>query len=132
MLLLGDATYDPKDYTQTGVKDLLPAFMFKSTWLWTASDPGYASVNGEDGLPDLAVGRLPASNLEQGGDRSLLPERSEPRLPAHVYHKALVTEVASDSTHGWEMPSSPPRATTPTPASSRSSSASTTCSGIRQ
>jgi hypothetical protein len=39
--------------------------MFKSTWLWTASDPAYASVNGEDSLPDLAVGRLPAASLEQ-------------------------------------------------------------------
>jgi len=39
--------------------------MFRSTWLWTASDPAYGSVNGEDSLPDLAVGRLPASSPEQ-------------------------------------------------------------------
>jgi hypothetical protein len=65
VLLLGDSTFDPKDYAKTGVKDHLPAFMFRSTWLWTASDPAYASVNGEDSLPDLAVGRLPASSLEQ-------------------------------------------------------------------
>jgi Peptidase family C25/Propeptide_C25 len=65
VLLLGDATFDPKDYARTGVKDHLPVFLFKSTWLWTASDPAYASVNGEDGLPDLAIGRLPAASLEQ-------------------------------------------------------------------
>jgi hypothetical protein len=65
VVLLGDSTFDPKDYAGTGVKDHLPAFMFRSTWLWTASDPAYASVNGDDSLPDLAVGRLPASSLEQ-------------------------------------------------------------------
>jgi hypothetical protein len=65
VVLLGDATLDPKNYAGTTVKDYLPAFMIKSTWLWTASDPAYASVNGEDDLPDLAIGRLPASSLEQ-------------------------------------------------------------------
>ncbi len=65
VLLLGDATFDPKDYAGTGVKDHLPAFMFKSTYLWTVSDQAYATVNGDDDLPDLALGRLPASSLEQ-------------------------------------------------------------------
>jgi hypothetical protein len=31
----------------------------------TASDPAYAAVNGEDLLPDLAIGRLPAATLEE-------------------------------------------------------------------
>jgi hypothetical protein len=65
VLLLGDATFDPKDYAGTGVKDYLPVSMFESTWMWTASDPAYASVNGDDTLPDLAIGRLPAASLEQ-------------------------------------------------------------------
>jgi hypothetical protein len=34
----------------------------KTSYLWTVSDPGYASVNGEDLLPDVAIGRLPASS----------------------------------------------------------------------
>jgi hypothetical protein len=29
------------------------------------SDPAYASVNGDDLLPDLAIGRLPASNVDE-------------------------------------------------------------------
>ena len=33
--------------------------------MWTVSDPAYAAVNGEDLLPDLALGRLPAQSLEQ-------------------------------------------------------------------
>jgi hypothetical protein len=63
--LLGDATYDGKDYLRTGVRNRVPALMVKSTYLWTASDPGYAAVNGQDSLPDVAVGRLPAATVEE-------------------------------------------------------------------
>ena len=65
VLLLGDASYDPKDYLQTGVKDRLPGFPVKTSFLWTVSDPMYASVNGEDLLPDIAIGRLPAGSLDE-------------------------------------------------------------------
>ena len=65
VLLLGDGTYDYKDYLQTGVVNQLPPFMVRTTYLWTASDPAYASVNGDDILPDLAIGRLPAASPEE-------------------------------------------------------------------
>jgi hypothetical protein len=65
VLLLGDASYDPKDYLGTGVKDRLPGFPITTSYLWTVSDPAYASVNGSDLLPDLAIGRLSAGSLEQ-------------------------------------------------------------------
>jgi hypothetical protein len=65
VLLLGDATYDFKDYLATGVTNQLPPLMVRTSYLWTASDPAYAAVNGEDILPDLAVGRLPAASAEE-------------------------------------------------------------------
>src|SRR5262249_24059218 len=65
VLLLGDASYDPKEYLKTGVKDWLPGFPVKTSFLWTVSDPTYASVNGADLVPDLAIGRLTASNVEE-------------------------------------------------------------------
>ncbi|MCI0407045.1 MAG: C25 family cysteine peptidase, partial [Acidobacteria bacterium] len=65
VLLLGDATYDPKDYLKTGVKNQLPGFPVKTSYLWTVSDPAYAAVNGEDLVPDIAVGRLPAASVEE-------------------------------------------------------------------
>ena len=65
VLLLGDASYDPKNYVAGAVKDRLPAFILKSSYLWAPSDPHYAAVNGEDELPDLAIGRLPAASLEE-------------------------------------------------------------------
>jgi hypothetical protein len=65
VLLLGDATYDFKDYLKTGVTNQVPPFLVKTSYLWTASDPALAAVHGDDLLPDLAIGRLPAKNADE-------------------------------------------------------------------
>jgi hypothetical protein len=65
VLLLGDASYDPNDYLGTGAKDWIPGFPVRTTYLWTVSDPAYASVNGDDLLPDVAIGRLPAGSAAE-------------------------------------------------------------------
>jgi hypothetical protein len=39
--------------------------MVKTSYLWTASDPTLAAVNGDDLLPDVAIGRLPASSASE-------------------------------------------------------------------
>ena len=70
VLLLGDASYDFKDAKHTGVENQVPPYMIEDSYMWTVSDPAYASVNGDDLLPDLAVGRLPAQSVEQA--RSLV------------------------------------------------------------
>jgi hypothetical protein len=62
VLLLGDASYDFKDYLKTGVRNRVPPLMVKTSYLWTVSDPTYAAVNGDDLLPDVSIGRLPASS----------------------------------------------------------------------
>jgi hypothetical protein len=65
VLLLGDGTYDFKGYLGTGAMNRVPPLMVKTSYLWTASDPAYASVNGDDLLPDVALGRIPASSVEE-------------------------------------------------------------------
>ena len=65
VLLLGDSTYDPRNFTGTSQASPLPALWTKTSYLWTVSDPELAAVNGEDALPDLAIGRLPAATVEQ-------------------------------------------------------------------
>jgi len=65
VVLLGDSTYDPKNYLGTGVKDRLPTPIALTSYLWTASDPTLAAVNGEDSLPDLALGRLSAGTFAE-------------------------------------------------------------------
>jgi hypothetical protein len=65
VLLLGDSTYDPRNFTGTALASPLPALWVGTSYLVTASDPALAAVNGEDALPDLAIGRLPARTPEE-------------------------------------------------------------------
>ena len=65
VLLLGDSTYDPRNFTGTALASPLPALWVGTSYLVTASDPALAAVNGDDALPDLAIGRLPARTPEQ-------------------------------------------------------------------
>ena len=72
VLLLGDASYDFKDYLGTGMRNQVPPFLLKTSYLWIPSDPTYAAVNGEDEIPDLAIGRLPAASA---GELAVLVEK---------------------------------------------------------
>ena len=65
VLLLGDASYDPRNFMGSSLAAPLPALWTKTSYLWTASDPLLAAVNGDDDLPDLAIGRLPATTLDE-------------------------------------------------------------------
>ena len=65
VLLLGDSSYDPRNFMGASPPSPLPALLAKTSYLWTVSDPLLAAVNGEDPLPDLAIGRLPAATVEQ-------------------------------------------------------------------
>jgi hypothetical protein len=67
VVLAGDGTFDFKDHLKTGVENQVPPMMVMTSYLETASDPAYVAVNGDDLLPDLAVGRLPASTVEELG-----------------------------------------------------------------
>ena len=65
VLLLGDSSYDPRNFMGTSPPSPLPALWTKTSYLWTVSDPLLAAVNGDDALPDLAIGRLPAATVEE-------------------------------------------------------------------
>jgi hypothetical protein len=65
VLLVGDATYDFKDYLGTGTENQVPPLQVRTSYIWAASDPSYAAVNGEDPFPDFAIGRLPASTADE-------------------------------------------------------------------
>ncbi len=65
VLLLGDSTDDPRNFSGTSQPSPLPALWAKTSYLWTVSDPLLAAVNGEDSLPDIAIGRLPATTVEE-------------------------------------------------------------------
>jgi hypothetical protein len=65
VLLLGDSTVDPQRFVATSGPSPLPALWTKTSYMWTVSDPALGAVNGDDLVPDLAIGRLPAATVEE-------------------------------------------------------------------
>jgi hypothetical protein len=59
LLLVGDASFDPRNYLGLGDFDYLPTKLVDTALLETASDDWFADFD-EDGVPEIAVGRLPA------------------------------------------------------------------------
>ena len=69
VLLVGDGTYDYKGNLIQGNPNMLPPYLawvdlFKGE---TAADNRYVSVAGDDPLPDMHIGRLPAETTAQLG-----------------------------------------------------------------
>jgi hypothetical protein len=64
LLLVGDASYDPRNYLGYGFLDLLPTRLVDTTYLETASDDWFADFDG-DGIADIPVGRLPVQTFWQ-------------------------------------------------------------------
>jgi hypothetical protein len=58
LLLVGDASLDPKNYLGLGDADFVPTRLLDTATMETASDGWLADFDG-DGVEDLAVGRLP-------------------------------------------------------------------------
>jgi len=59
VLFVGDSSYDPKNYFGAGANDLVPTKLIDTVQLETASDDWMADFD-NDGIADLAIGRLPA------------------------------------------------------------------------
>jgi hypothetical protein len=65
VLLLGDASYDPRNYNgqPTGSGNLVPTKMVNTVEIETGSDDALADFD-SDGLPEMAVGRIPARSVD--------------------------------------------------------------------
>jgi hypothetical protein len=64
VLLAGDASLDPRDYLGMGDYDLVPTKTLSTEFIETASDDWFVDAN-DDGLPELAIGRLPVRSVEE-------------------------------------------------------------------
>ncbi len=82
VLLAGDASLDPKDYLGYGDSDFVPTKLLDTQLMETASDSWLADFN-DDGVEDLAIGRLPARTALEASaminkivsyDRAAIPE----------------------------------------------------------
>jgi Peptidase family C25 len=64
VVLAGDATFDPKNYTGLGDFDIVPTKLVETAFNETASDDWFVDVNG-DGAPAMAIGRLPVRSPQE-------------------------------------------------------------------
>ncbi len=59
VVLLGDASFDPRNYMGLGSYDLVPTKLINTTWLKAVSDDWFADFN-DTGIPTMAIGRIPS------------------------------------------------------------------------
>ena len=64
MLLVGDASADPRNYLGYGDFDFVPTKLIHNEVIETASDDWFVDFNG-DGLPEMAMGRIPVSQCQE-------------------------------------------------------------------
>ncbi len=64
VMLVGDASYDPKNFLGFGDSDLVPTKLIETQYMETASDDWLVDFDG-DGLPDMAIGRLPVRSADE-------------------------------------------------------------------
>jgi hypothetical protein len=57
LVLVGDASFDPRDHLEYGDFDYVPTRLVETSYLETASDDWFGDYNG-DGVSDVAVGRI--------------------------------------------------------------------------
>ncbi len=64
VLLIGDASYDPRNYENFGYFNMVPSKFVNTIYLETGSDEALADFDG-DGLSEIAIGRIPARTPAQ-------------------------------------------------------------------
>jgi len=64
VLLVGDASFDPRNYLGLGDFDFVPTKLIDTVYLETASDDWFVDFN-NDGLPEMAIGRLPVQTSDE-------------------------------------------------------------------
>jgi hypothetical protein len=61
---VGDASFDPRNYLGLGEMDYVPTKLIDTVYMETASDDWFVDQN-NDGVPEVAIGRLPVQTKEE-------------------------------------------------------------------
>ena len=67
VVLVGDGSFDPRQYRATSPPTFIPPYLADvDPWAGeTAADNRYVTVEGQDTLPDMLIGRLPVKTLSE-------------------------------------------------------------------
>ena len=64
-LLVGAGTYDPLNNLGASATNHIPVRLGPAPWRRTAHEQWFATIDGDDWLPDIAVGRIPAYTADE-------------------------------------------------------------------
>jgi hypothetical protein len=92
VLFVGDASVDPKNYLGFGDSDLVPTKLIDTDFMETASDDWLADFD-DDGVADLAIGRLPVRSSEEA---SLLVSKIAAYEGSSASQEVLLAADAND------------------------------------
>ncbi len=65
VLFVGEANYDYRNFLGGSAPNLVPTLLVDTTFVEAASDSALADLHGDDGAPDMAVGRLPVRDASE-------------------------------------------------------------------
>jgi len=66
VLLVGDSSYDFKNNLQLGIINYVPAYLTFTQFMGeTVTDEWFVTISGNDAVPDLYIGRLPAESATE-------------------------------------------------------------------
>ena len=111
VLLVGDASFDPRNYLGLGGFDFVPTKLVDTYIMETASDDWFVDFNG-DGLPEIAVGRVAVQTAEEA--RAVVSKivAYEQGLGGHLREVLLVADL-QDGFFDFEAASEEVRALIP-------------------
>jgi hypothetical protein len=100
VLLVGDSSYDYKDLWGMGTVIHVPAYL---TYMGeTVTDEWFVTVSGNDAVPDMYIGRLPAQTAAEAGAMVNKIIAYESALNTKTWEKDILL-VADDQTEDFEI-----------------------------
>ncbi len=108
VLLVGDGTYDFKNFSGYGGPTFLPPYLaYVDPWLGeVAADNRYAAVAGDDLIPDVLLGRIPAqtpADVTAVVNKTIAYEQQAlGAWPSWKNRLAYVTDNAYDTNDVWD------------------------------
>ena len=105
VLLVGDGNYDFKNNEGSGEPNYIPPYLVYADDWWgeTAADNRYVCVSGDDILPDMYIGRLPAQTSFQASAMVEKIINYEKILPERGWTEQVLF-VADDADVGGDFP----------------------------
>jgi hypothetical protein len=100
VLLLGDASFDSRNYQGTGYWNMVPTKFVDTIFSEVGSDEALADFNG-DGLSELAIGRIPTRIPQDAADILARQITWEAALPANPLSRGNV--FAFDLPNGYDF-----------------------------